>query len=333
MIDITPNPILLQIGPLPIHWYGIAYAVGIAVAVWLAMREARWRGLDPGVIPDGVIVIAIAALIGGRAYHVIDQWHLYANDLLKIVLPPYTGLGIYGGVALGLLAMIWYTRRMHLSFWVWADVAAPAVLIAQAIARWGNFFNQELYGPPTTLPWGIAIQCQYRVAEFACLPGSDPTATLGQHFHPLFLYESLLSFLGVAVLLWVGRRFTSRLRPGDIGMGYLIWYGVERYALEFFRFGYNWTFFGIPTAQVVAVAFVVGALGVLVYRHRPGAVAAERADAERAEAGRAEAGRAEAAAAADAEARAAGAAVVSSPARDPADAGPAGPDRIASLET
>ncbi|HEX8939409.1 MAG TPA: prolipoprotein diacylglyceryl transferase [Candidatus Limnocylindrales bacterium] len=277
MIDFTPNPIAVQIGPLPIHWYGIAYAVGIAVAAWLATREARRRGQDPSVIPDGIIVIAIAALIGGRAYHVIDQWHLYADDPIRIFLPPYTGLGIYGGVATGLLAMIWYTRRKGLPFWLWADIAAPAVLITQAIARWGNFFNQELYGPPTSLPWGIAIQCQNRVQEYLCPPlGTTP---VDAHFHPLFLYESLLSFLGVAVLLFVGRRFAARLRRGDVAMGYFIWYGVERFLLEFFRSGYNWTFFGIPTAQLVASGFIVGALAVLAYRHRPGARREDRAGA------------------------------------------------------
>ncbi len=275
MINFTPNPIAFWLGPIAVHWYGIAYAVGIAAAAWLATVEARRRGQDPNLIPNGIIVIAIAALIGGRAYHVIDQWHLYANDPIKIFLPPYTGLGIYGGVVTGLLAMIWYTRRNHMPFWIWADIAAPAALLTQAIARWGNFFNQELYGPPTNLPWGIAIQCQYRVPEYACPPlGTTP---VDAHFHPLFLYESLLSFLGVAVLLYIARRLATWTRPGDIALGYFIWYGVERFLLEFFRHGYNWTFFGIPTAQLVASIFVLTSLAILVYRHRPGSSAARSA--------------------------------------------------------
>ncbi len=270
MIDITPSPAPFHIGP--IYLYGVMYAIGIAAAYFLATAEAKRRGQDPDVVANGMIVVAVAALIGGRAYHVIDQWNtIYVHDPIRIFLPPYTGLGIYGGVATGLLAIIWYTRRLHLPFWTWIDIAAPAVLLTQDIARWGNFFNQELYGPPTTLPWGIAIQCAYRVPEFACPPGSDPSATLGQHFIPLFLYESVLSFLGVGVLLWLARRSRLPLRPGDIAMGYFIWYGVERFLLEFFRTGYNWTFFGIATAQVVASLFIVGALAVLVYRHRAGA--------------------------------------------------------------
>ncbi len=121
---------------------------------WLGRLAAL--GEDPDVIPTGLLVVAIAALIGGRLYHVIDQWHLYANDPLKIVLPPYSGLGVYGGIITGTLAAIWYTRRRGLSFWRWADIIAPGLFTMQAIARWGNFFNQELYGGPTTLPWGIA---------------------------------------------------------------------------------------------------------------------------------------------------------------------------------
>ena len=268
MIEFTPSPIAFHLGPIAVYWYGIGYALGIAAAAWLVTREARRRGLNTDLIPNGLILIAIAALIGGRAYHVIDQWHVYKDDPIKIIQPPYTGLGIYGGVALGLIAFFLYTRYYRQSFWAWGDVAAPAILLTQAIARWGNFFNQELYGPPTNLPWGIAIQCQNRVAEFACPPGSSPTATLGQHFIPLFLYESILSFIGVGVMLWLLRSRSPRIRVGDVALSYFIWYGVERFLLEFFRSGYNWTFFGVPMAQIVASLFVVGAIVTLIIRHR-----------------------------------------------------------------
>jgi phosphatidylglycerol:prolipoprotein diacylglycerol transferase len=159
------------------------------------------------------------------------------------------------------------------------DIAAPAVFVMQAVARWGNFFNQELYGPPTNLPWGIAIDCAHRVAEYACPPGSLPTDTLGQHFQPMFLYESLSGLAGALTLLWLGRRFAGRLRPGDLAMIFIIWYSTVRFGLEYLRAGYNWTFFGVPTAQVVAGSFIIGAVAVLIWRHRPGAADAERAKA------------------------------------------------------
>ena len=130
--------------------------------------------------------MAIAALIGGRAYHVIDQWAYYQDHLAQIFLPPYSGLGIYGGLFTGMLAMIWLRPPPPVSFWRWGDIIVPCVLLAQAVGRWGNFMNQELYGPPTNLPWGIAIQCQYRVAEFAC-PAQGGHDSGGRALHPALL--------------------------------------------------------------------------------------------------------------------------------------------------
>jgi len=269
MIDFTPNPVALAFGPLEIRWYGIGYVAAILAATWLLFREARRRGERTDIIVDSLIVVAVAALIGGRAYHVIDQWAYYQNNLAQIFLPPYSGLGIYGGVATGLLAIIWLARHYRVSFWRWADLVVPAVLLAQAVGRWGNFMNQELYGPPTTLPWGIAIQCQYRVAEYAC-PAQGGTTPVDAHFIPLFFYESMLSLLGVAVLLFLWRRFTAQRRlliAGDVGLLYLVWYGVERSLLETLRSGWDWTFFGIPMAQLVGLGAAAAAIVAIFFRH------------------------------------------------------------------
>jgi len=268
MIDFTPSPVALQVGPISIFWYGICYAVGLAGGYWVMAREARRRGLDASLISNGMIVVALAALAGGRLYHVIDQWALYKDDLPRIVLPPYTGLGAYGGLLTGVIALFLYARYRRLEFWTWADIAAPAVFVMQGVARWGNFFNQELYGPPTDLPWGIAIQCAKRIPADACPPGSDPLATLGQHFHPLFLYESISGILGALVLLYLARRFAGRIRPGDLTAVLFIWYGVVRFGLETLRSN-NWTFNGIPTAQLVSVAFILAGVVILAIRHRP----------------------------------------------------------------
>jgi phosphatidylglycerol:prolipoprotein diacylglycerol transferase len=269
MIDFTPSPIAFSIGPLAVHWYGIAYAVGLAVAYWVIVREARWRGLDVNVLGNGMIVVAVAALVGGRLYHVIDQWQLYQDDLTKIVLPPYSGLGVYGGIISGTIAAFVYARWQRQPFLRWADAVAPGLFAMQAIGRLGNFFNQEVYGAPTDLPWGIAIQCQYRSQGYACPAGSDPAATLGQHFQPLFLYESLSGLLGALALMWLARRYRDRLLPGDLLLVFFVWYGVVRFALESLKTE-NWLFFGVPTAQVVSVALVVPAVALLVWRHRPG---------------------------------------------------------------
>ncbi|HEX9043974.1 MAG TPA: prolipoprotein diacylglyceryl transferase [Candidatus Limnocylindrales bacterium] len=278
MLDFTPPSVAFSIGPLNVYFYGLCYALGLVLAGWVINREAARRGLATEELPNGMIVVAVAAVIGGRLYHVIDQWQLYKDDLLKIVLPPYTGLGAYGGIIVGTIVGILYVRWRRQSILAWADAIAPGLFAMQFVARWGNFFNQELYGPPTSLPWGIPIECSKRVAEFACPPGNAPSlaGTFGltpatAHFQPMFLYESLSGLLGMLALIWLARRFASRLRSGDLLLVFFTWYGVVRFLLEYMRAGYNWTFFGIPTAQLVAGAFIVGSIVVLLYRHRPGA--------------------------------------------------------------
>jgi phosphatidylglycerol:prolipoprotein diacylglycerol transferase len=229
-----------------------------------------------------MIVIAVAALIGGRLYHVIDRWDLYQGNPISIVLPPYTGLGVFGGLLVGTVVGVWYIRRRGQSAWAWADAIAPGLFAMQAIGRLGNFFNQELYGPPTTLPWGIPIECQYRVAAYPC----DQFPFETTRFQPLFLYESLAGLIGMLVLLWLARRAAHRLRPGDLLGIFFVWYGVVRFALETLRTG-NWTFNGLPTAWLFAAAFIVAGLAILALRHaRPGPSTAEedaRRLAERAE--------------------------------------------------
>jgi phosphatidylglycerol:prolipoprotein diacylglycerol transferase len=269
MIDWTPDPIAISIGPLQVYWYGVMYAIGLAVTFVVIEREARRRGLDTGILVNGMIIVAIAALIGGRLYHVIDQWDRYKDDLLSIVLPPYSGLGVYGGIITGVIAAYLYARWKRQPFLTWADCVAPGLLVMQAIARWGNFFNQELYGPPTDLPWGIAIECANRTAMYACPPLGD--TPVEAHFHPLFLYESISGAIGAVVLLLVARRVRG-LRPGDIFLLFLVWYGATRFLLEPLRSN-NWTFYDIPVASLISAAFVLGGLALLAWRHRPGAAA------------------------------------------------------------
>jgi phosphatidylglycerol:prolipoprotein diacylglycerol transferase len=264
MFDIPPDPIALRLGPIAIGWYGLCYAIGLAVAYVVLVRLARKAGEDPDVVGNGIIIVAIAALIGGRAYHVIDQWHLYANDPLKIILPPYSGLGVYGGIITGTAAAWWYARRRAVPFARWADIVAPALFVMQAIGRWGNYFNQELYGPPTTLPWGIPIDCAHRLQDVYACPGV-PEAT---RFQPLFLYESVSGILGALFLFWLGSRYRARLRPGDLLLVFFIWYGATRFVLENLRVD-NWTFFGVPTAQIVSIVMIAIGVAGLIHRHRP----------------------------------------------------------------
>ena len=266
MIDWTPNAIAIQLGPIPLYWYGIAYAVGLAGAYTIMTRMAQRFGENAAILGNGLIIVAVAALFGGRLYHVIDQWQLYKDDLLKIVLPPYSGLGIFGGFVTGAIAVIFLVRHHRVSFWRWADIIAPGIFFMQAAGRVGNFFNQELYGPPTSLPWGIAIDCAHRVVEYPC--STFPLATT--HFHPLFLYESLSGLLGAAVLVWLSTRPRPWLRVGNLAAIMIIWIGGVRFMIEFLRIG-NWRLADIPTAQIFGAAFVLIGIGILVVRRMQGA--------------------------------------------------------------
>ena len=277
MIDITPDPIFLRVLGFPVYWYGIAYAIGLAAVYWVVSREARYRGLDETLLGTGMIIVAVAALAGGRLYHVIDQWALYKDHPLTAFLPltvqpngsyafsGFTGLGVPGGIITGTIVAWVYVRYKRQDFFRWADAVAPGLFVMQAIGRWGNFFNQELYGPPTSLPWGIRIDCAHRVADFSCT--TYPLETT--HFQPLFLYESLSGLVGALVLLWLARRRNSRLVAGDLLLIFFVWYGLTRFALEGLRSG-NWTFFGIPTASLVTLGFILVGVAGLWYRHGPG---------------------------------------------------------------
>ena len=151
LIDIVP-PAGIELGPLTLGFYGIGYVVAVAVMLLVSQSEARRKGLDAGLVTNAIIVVAIFALVGARLYHVIGEWSTYAADPLRVILPPYAGLGLYGGI-IGATVGIWvFLRGKSIPLGRALDVVVPGTLLAQGIARWGNFFNQELYGPPTELP-------------------------------------------------------------------------------------------------------------------------------------------------------------------------------------
>jgi phosphatidylglycerol:prolipoprotein diacylglycerol transferase len=262
LIDITPAS-GIELGPLTLGFYGVGYVLAIAVMLLVSQLEARRKGLDPSLVINAIIVVAVFALVGARLYHVIDEWERYASDPIQAVLPPYSGLGLYGGI-FGAAIGIWvYVRGKDIPIGRALDVVVPGTLFAQGIARWGNFFNQELYGPPTDLPWGIVVDCTHRVAQYPC--DLYPEATTG--FHPLFFYESVLTIAGGFIALFVARRFADRLLDGDLASFWMVWYGGVRLLLETFRDGWNWTFLGVPVAMLIGVALIVAGLGTAWWRH------------------------------------------------------------------
>ena len=271
LIPITPDPTAVDLGIIKIGWYGIGYVVGLAVLLAVTQTEVARRGIDPAHVWGALLMVGALALAGGRLYHVIDEWEFYSRDLSAIVLPPYSGLGLYGGVAGAALGIILYVRWKRLPVRLSFDSVIPGTLFAQGIARWGNFFNQELYGPPTDAPWGIAIDCAHRAGTpWLCPPaGAFPFETTG--FHPMFFYESALDILGGLIALYVSRRMLWRLQPGDLTAFWGIWYGLIRAGLETLRSGYNWTLGGgLPTATVIGLGLALFGAAWIIYNHRPG---------------------------------------------------------------
>ena len=269
------DPVAFEIGPLQLHWYGIIIAGAVLIAGLLGTRVATWLGEDPEEGWSMLLLVMVLGIIGARVYHVIHLWEYYAANPIEIPQIWNGGIGIPGGIAGGALGILLYTRSRGINTARWFDIWAVSLLLGQVIGRLGNFVNQELYGPPTTLcgtelppclPFGIQIDAAHRTGT-PWTADQFPFETT--QFVPLFAYEMALNLLGIAVLLFVMRRFGSRLFAGDVTLMYLMWYGAVRTFLETYRVN-NWTILGVPTAMWVGIlAFFLAAVW-LVYRHRRG---------------------------------------------------------------
>jgi len=264
------NPIAFRLGPLSVHWYGIIIVVATLVGAYVASLEARRRGQDPEHAWNALLLCLILGIIGARLYHVFSSpqggmlgWDYYRQNPIAILQIWRGGLGIYGAVAGGLLGVYIYARLNKLSFLQWADIGTLGLILAQVIGRWGNFVNQELYGPPTSLPWGVTIGIPYRIP-----PYNDPTVyPADARFHPTFLYESLWNLLGFLLLMYVVRRYSDRLLDGDVLCLYAIWYPVGRIFVEALRPD-AWLIGGIAAAQIFALIAIVVSVAIILYRHR-----------------------------------------------------------------
>ena len=262
------------LGPLFVHYYGIIIMLGMLASGWLATREAKRREHDPGIVWDLLIWLLISGVIGARLWHVFTPspsaiaegrtTMFYLTHPFDLINLRNGGLGIPGAVIGGAVALFFFSRRYGLNFAEWMDIAAPSLALGQAIGRWGNFFNQELYGAPTNLPWGIKIADDFRVDIYKDL-NQYPLETT--RFHPLFFYESLWNLANMALLIWLTRRYGERLKDGDIFLVYLIVYPVGRFLLDFLRLDAA-MLGGLNANQAaMAVVAILSALA-LFWRHR-----------------------------------------------------------------
>jgi phosphatidylglycerol:prolipoprotein diacylglycerol transferase len=255
--------IALRIGPISIAWYGIIIVGSAMLAAYLAEREAKRLGEDPEHVWNGLLWCLILGMVGARLYHVVHMWDHYRQYPMQIFDTRQGGLAIYGAVVGGAAALWLYTRANRLKFARWADIAAPGLVLAQALARWGNYLNQELYGFPTSAPWGIGIDAAHRIPPFDDLTKYP----LDTGFHPTFLYESIGNLVNFALLIFISRRYADRLLDGDLILLYGVLYPLLRFLIEFQRPD-AWMISGVATAQWIALASVLICGALLIYRHR-----------------------------------------------------------------
>ena len=256
-----------QIGPFVIRAYGVMIALGLFAAAQLVAHEARRRGLDANLVWDALPWLTIGGIVGARLWHILTPpasmrmqgvtTEYYLTHPFEAIAIWKGGLGMPGVIIGGALALWFYTRHRRLDFRVWLDLIAPALPLGQAIGRWGNYFNQELYGKPTDLPWKIAIDPARRV------PGYEDVA----YYHPLFAYEMLWNLLNMVALLYIARRWARRLLPGDLFLLYLAIYGFGRFWLEFLRLDIS-PVAGLNVNQALMAVVTVGSLATLYVRHR-----------------------------------------------------------------
>ena len=260
----SPPQGVWNLGPIPIRAYAFVIIIGIIVAVWLGNRRYVERGGAPGTITDIAIWAVPFGIVGGRLYHVLSDWQLYFGDQgagLAAALRIWDGgLGIWGAVTVGALGAWIGARRAGVALPPVGDAIAPGIALAQAIGRWGNWFNQELFGAPTTLPWGLQIDTVHRPAGYESF----------ETFHPTFLYESAW-MVGVAlVLIWADRRF--KMGHGRVFALYVLLYCTGRLWIESLRIDSANTVLGLRLNIWTSIIVGLGALAYLVIssRLRPG---------------------------------------------------------------
>ena len=248
----SPDSSSIQIGPLELRAYGVMIALGVLAAVWLASRRFAAQGGDPDLMPRVAMWGVPAGLIGARLYHVITDWRFDEGwaEPFKIW---EGGLGIPGGMAAGIFVGLWYARSQGASMGAVLDAVAPALPLAQAIGRLGNWFNQELFGRPTDLPWAVEIDVEHRPPEHL----NEET------FHPTFLYESLWNLGLVAFIIWIDRRRV--IRPGSLIAVYVLGYGLGRLWIEMLRVDFANEVLGVRINIWISLIAIVGSTVWLVF--------------------------------------------------------------------
>jgi phosphatidylglycerol:prolipoprotein diacylglycerol transferase len=260
----SPGPIIFEIGPITVRWYGLLIALAILIGVTLSQYLAKRRGVKPELLGDLAIWLLLAAIPSARIYYVLFEWQEYAQRPEDIIAIWKGGIAIHGAIIGGAIAAIVFARLNRVSFWQLSDLVAPSLILGQAIGRWGNFFNSEAFGRPTDVAWKLYIPPTRRPPEYLNY----------DYFHPTFLYESLWNLAVFALLIYLffwGLKYKDRLKIGTLTFVYLISYSIGRFWIEALRtdslmLGY------LRIAQIVslgAIAFGLLGLAWLYWLKRP----------------------------------------------------------------
>ena len=264
-----PTIFTVEIGnfSFSLYWYGVLVMLGVAIASWLAAKEFKRYGQDPNYLWDSLVWALPAGIVGARLWYVLNTTlggdSRYIQEPLTILNLRQGGLHFFGAVLFGAVAFYIYAKKMGLDMWLALDAVSPGLLLGQAIARPANFINQELYGQPTDLPWGIKIDAQHRIAPWNNLLLYPEETT---RFHPTFAYEILWNVFAAGVLLVMARKYQDKMKPGVVFGAWLILAGVGRNVIEFFRPdqpGFPGTSFSY--SRMVAIFMIIaGAILILV---------------------------------------------------------------------
>lgn len=240
------DPVAFEIFGIEIMWYGILISIGVILGTILALREAKRVGVDENAFIDLLLFAIPAAVIGARAYYVIFSWDYYKDNPIQILNFRGGGLAIHGAIIAAVITAVIFTRKRNLDFWQIADIAAPSLALGQSIGRWGNFINQEAYGIPTDLPWGIMVN--------------------GVKVHPTFLYESIGDFLIFLFLIWYRKKKVKV--SGEVFLLYIVLYSTVRFFVEGLRID-SLMLGPIRVAQLVSVvSIIIGLVYFYVRRKR-----------------------------------------------------------------
>lgn len=248
------NPIAFSLGPIHVHWYGVIIGSGLALALFLAIREGNRRGLPKDTFADLMLWAIPIAIISARIYYVLFEWKYYIHHLNEAPAIWHGGIAIHGALIGSIITTYVFAKKRGLSFWKIADIAAPSIILGQAIGRWGNFMNQEAHG-------GVVSRA---FLEHLHLPKFiiNQMYIGGTYFQPTFLYESSWDFLGFILLLLLRR---VNVRRGELFLSYVIWYSIGRFFVEGLRTD-SLMLGSLRMAQVISIILVVVSVAIMVFR-------------------------------------------------------------------